>query len=269
MALSSNGSKNDHNCVWPVWHENKPYALAILLVLAFLVVFLMAKTGETIRRTKEIGKAVPYEHQITVDGVGKVSGVPDIATVSMGIDTKGDTVAVAQQQNTDAMNALIAAVVALDVSKDDIQTSNYNVYENTVYDPDSGETSSDGWTVSQSLSIKVRDTSKISAVLDAAGKNGATNIYGPNFTIDDTSNLKNEAREEAIADATEKAEVLSETLGVRLERVVGYSEWSDSGYPMPYYSADLAAGMGGASIEVLPGTDEVTLNVSITFKLVE
>lgn len=258
-----------HNAsVWPSWHENKPFALALLLVLAFLVVFLMAKTGQTLGITERLDQPVPYEHDITVDGVGTVVGVPDIATVSMSVTSKGTDVAAAQTANTSTTNALISAVEALGVSKDDMQTSDYSLYEDNVYDPDTGEVTSKGWVVSQTLTVKVRDTSKVSSVFDTAGKNGATNLSGPNFTIDDTSSLLKQARAEAIKDAAEKAAALAATLGVTLERVVGYNEYQDNG-PIPYYAYDSIGGLSSKAPEVLAGTNEITLNVTVTYKLAE
>ncbi|NBS41505.1 DUF541 domain-containing protein, partial [bacterium] len=167
--------------VWPSWHENKPFALALLLVLSFLITFLMAKTGQTLGMTQRLDAPVPYEHDITVDGIGKVVGIPDIASVSMSVESKGADVATAQAANTGTTNALIAAVQALGVAKDDMKTSDYSVYQDNVYDPDTGEVTSKGWVVTQTLTVKVRDTAKVSTVFDTAGKNGATNLSGPNF----------------------------------------------------------------------------------------
>ncbi len=268
MPIPQNGKTPPPVSLWPSWHENKPFALVLLLTLAFLIVFLMARTTLALGEARRLDTPEPYEHQISVEGIGRVTGTPDIATVTLGVDTEGADVATAQAANGTTVNVLIATVEALGVSEDDIQTANYSVYENTVWDPDTETYESDGWIVSQQVTVKVRDTSKISSVLDAAGKNGATSISGPNFTIDDTSSLKDQARMEAVADAREKADTLAKALGVRLERVVGYSEWSDSGYPPPYYSfAEM--GMGGSAPDVLPGSTEVTLNVSVTYKLAE
>lgn len=264
-------SSSTHFSFWPRWNENKPFALALLLGLSFFIVFLMVKTGQAIRETHEIGKPEPFEHQITIDGQGKVTATPDIATVSMGVETKGETVAIAQQQNSDTMNALVNRLIATGLSEEDIQTSNYNVYENSEYNPVTELYEESGWIVSQQVTVKVRDTSRISVVLDTAGKNGATNISGPNFTIDDPSVLKDAARGKAIADASEKAQALAKKLGVRLKKVVGYSEWSDNGYPTPYYDymrSDMM-GVGGATPDIFAGTNEVTLNVSITYQLAD
>ncbi len=254
--------------LFPTWQENKPLALALLLTFAFLIAFLMAKTTQTLAQTRHISKPVPVEHQITIEGAGKVTGVPDIASISMGIESKGDAVAVAQQANTDGVNELINRIVALGIAKDDLQTANYSVYQNTTYDPDTGISTPAGWTVSQQLTVKVRDTAKISTVLDTAGKNGATNISGPNFTVDDPSALKAQAREKALADATEKAAALAKTLGLRLEEVIGYSEYVDNG-PVPYFSNVMMDKSVGAAPEILAGTNDVSLNVSVTYRLAE
>lgn len=255
--------------LFPTWQDNKPLALALLLTFAFLIAFLMAKTSQTIAQTARISKPTPIEHQVTIDGTGKVTGVPDIASISMGIESKGDAVAAAQQANTDGMNALINRIMALGIAKDDLQTANYSVYQNTTYDPDTGVSTPAGWTVSQQLTVKVRDTSKISEVLDTAGKNGATNVSGPNFTIDDPSSLKAQAREKALADATEKAAALAKTLGLRLDGVIGYGEYVDNG-PVPYFGGMMTdKSMSSVSPEILAGTNDVTLNVSVTYRLAE
>lgn len=265
--MGTNGGSGHHYSPWPQWEENKPFALVLLLVGAFLVVFLMVKTDQAQKETEQIGKPTPFEHQITVEGEGRAIGKPDIATVTLGVDTKAEEVASAQATNSTTVNALIEKVKMLGISADDIQTSAYNVYENTQWNPDTETYESVGWVVSQTITVKVRDTSKISMLLDVAGKSGVTNISGPSFTVDDQSALKDEARVEAIADAKEKAAALAGELGVRFERVVGYSEWVDSG-PIPYYAESIGYGGGGAPA-IEPGTDELKLHVSITYKLVE
>jgi uncharacterized protein YggE len=267
MSLSQNG-KTSSVSLWPQWHENKPFALALILTFAFLIVFLMARTTLAFGQAARLDRPQPYEHQISFEGTATVSAVPDIATVTLGVDTKGPDVAGAQAANAADMNALAAAVSALGVPKEDMQTSNYSVYENTEWNPDTERYESSGWIVSQQLVVKVRDTDIISDVLDAAGKNGATSIQGPNFTLDDPENLKDSAREEAIADAEAKAMKISEALGMRLERVIGYSEWNNGGYP-PYIPSFGVIADSMAKTEVQPGTSEVSLTVSVTYELAE
>ncbi len=252
-----------HRSVWPQWEENKPFALVLLLLGAFGVVYLNARI---IQVQHETDQPAPNEHTIVVDGTGTVTGTPDIATVTLGVDTKAADVATAQSQNSLTVNGLLAQVKALGVADADVQTSNYSVYENSVWNPDTQTYEASGWIVSQTLTVKVRDTAKVSSILDAAGKSGVTNVSGPSFTIDDPSNLKDQAREEAVADAQAKALKLAAQLGVTLEAVVGYTEYADSYPPYPYYDSALSAG-GGSVIS--PGSNDVTLNVSVTYKIAD
>ena len=254
---------------WPSWEDNKPFAIGLLALIGFSVIFLWIKTDYTLRQSARLDKPVPFEHTFSVEGYAKVSGKPDIATLTLGVETKADTVANAQKKNSETMNVIMAKIKALGIAEDDLQTQNYSVYENLIWDSSRQKTESAGWIVNQQLVVKVRDTSKISVVLETAGQNGITNIYGPNFTIDDPNKLKDLAREKAVADAMKKAAELQKQLGVRFSDVIGYSEWTDSGsYPYASYEKG-GMGMGGGAPDIAAGSIDVILRTSVTFKLAE
>ncbi len=256
--------------IWPSWKEQGPFAVALLALLVALVVYVGVKVDNTLKNSEQVGEPTPFEHTIYIEGEGRVTGTPDIATLSMSVDTKGDTVAAAQEENTETMNKIIDLLKGMGMAKDDIQTSSYNVYENTEWNSETETYESNGWIVSQQVTVKIRDTERIGEVLAMAGQNGITNMYGPTFTIDDPSNLKAEARIEAIEDAQKKATELSRSLKVQLERVVGYSEWSEQpGGPYPYASYALSEMGGGGTPTIEAGSSEVVMRVSITYKLVE
>lgn len=252
---------------WPQWHENKPFALVLLIIGAFMIVFLRAKIEFVMQQTHQLNQAPLIEHDITVQGQGKAIAKTDIATVTLGVDTKAADVATAQTQNSTTMNGLLDKVKALGISADDIQTSNYNVYPNTIWNPSTQMQETDGWIVSQTITIKVRDTSKVSSLLSVAGQNGATSVSGPSFTVDDTSTVNAEARANAIADAKKQADALAQALGVKIDTVVGYSESTGGIGPFPYAMMDSTKSVGGAAPVVSPGTNEVDMTVSITYKL--
>jgi uncharacterized protein YggE len=256
-----------HKSIWPQWEENKPFALVLLLLGAFMVVYFNARITQVQRETDHLDKPMPYEHKIVVDGTGTVTGTPDIATVTLGVDSKGEDVATTQTQNSTTVNGLLAQVKALGVEDADVQTSNYSVYENNEWNPETQTYDAKGWIVSQTLTVKVRDTAKVSAILDAAGKSGVTNVSGPSFTIDDPSNLKDQAREKAVADAKSKAEKLAAELGLRLERVVGYTEYANT--PYPYYDTYALSASGSVPPTISPGSNDVSLNVSVTYKIAD
>lgn len=268
-ANSTSSSTHKHS-FWPQWDENKPFALVLLLIGAFLVVYLNARITQVQQETDQVGKPQPYEHSITVEGEGKVIGTPDIATITLGVESKGDDVGMAQASNTTIANSLIEKVKAMGVASADIQTSNYSVYPNYEWNIVTLESEQKGWTVSQSITVKVRNLSNVSTLLALSGANGATSVSGPEFTIDDTSNLKDEARSKAVADAKSKAEALAVELGVQLDGITGYSEYVNTPSPYPYY--DMYAMSGGvkeATPTIEPGSSEVDLVVSVTYKLAQ
>lgn len=216
-----------------------------------------------------IGQPENVRDTITLGGEGKVTSKPDVANVSIGVFTTGAEVSTTQEQNTQQMNRIIAAMKALGVKDEDIQTSNYNVYPE--YDYNEGQRVLRDYRVSQDVAIKVRDLGKIGDVLAKAGELGSNQIYGVSFDVDDKTDLEKQARDEAIADAKTKAEALAKQLGVHIGKVVSFSE-NGGAYPVPMmdyaYAEKASAGVGGAqSPDIQSGSFDVTKNVSITFEI--
>lgn len=261
MAKPSNG-------FWPDMHENAFFATALLVVLILLGTLFASLTVKTLIETQNIGVAQKSERSITVDGSSTVSVLPDMATVSIGVEVSADTVAQAQSQSAAKVNTIVNALMASGIPSADIQTTNYSVYEDTVYNPSTGDYDSKGWITSQFIDVDIRDTNLVSTVLDIAGTNGATNIYGPNYSIDDSSVSKQQARGEAIAQARERAVEIARSLGVNLGDVISYYEYSDNYDPYPYYGS-MYDSSGGSGSGLEPGSEEVTLNVTLTIELVQ
>lgn len=241
-------------------------SLISVLVVA-LTVFVGIKAWNGYAEHERIGVAVRDRDTITVGGEGKVTIKPDIARMSLGVQTDGATVNAAQADNTKKMNAIIDAVKALGVAKEDIATENYNIYPRTEWKD--GKSTIVGYTVSQNVSVKVRDLDKVGDVLAKAGELGANQVGGISFTIDDPKLVQDEARLKAIADARKKADVLVNQLGLTIVKVVTFSEsGGPMPPPMPYYAkaADLAL-EAVAAPNIEPGTQDVVSNVSVTFEV--
>ena len=123
------------------------------------------------------------------------------------------------------MNTFIKDLKGLDIEKEDITTTSYNIYPR--YDYNSGKQTLRGYEVSQNVSVKIRDLEKVSDVLSLVSKNNLNQVGGLNFTFDDPEELKQEARVLALGNATEKAEALADVAGVKLGKIVSFSESSD------------------------------------------
>lgn len=245
------------------------------IVLILLAVFLgvMALSG-----LKGLRNPNPVYNAITVNGEGEAIALPDIASFSFSVSMDADTVSEAQSGVTAKMDAILRALKDLGIEEKDIKTSDYSFYPKYVYTPiycvttpcPGGRQTQDGYTASHSVSVKVRDTENAGQALAVAGEQGATNLSSISFTVDDQDKIIDEARAEAIADAKEKAEMLADELGVKLVRVMGYSD-NQGGGPMPYYR-EAAMGADTVSFQAkaptLPtGENKVMVSVSVTYEI--
>lgn len=237
------------------------------LALLALAVWLGFKARNEAKQYDFIG--VPIERNvISVSGEGKVVGIPDIATVDLGMVIERPTVAAAQRENTRVMNELISRVKAAGVEEKDIQTTSYNVYP--VYDWVDNKQKLRGYSVSQNVHVKVRNLDKVGDLVGMAGELGANQIGGIGFAVDDPEGLRQEARVKALENAKAKAEALARVAGVKLRRVVSFDEsFSGPQPPVAYY--DRAFGMGGAEASAAPavesGSSEIRATVTITYEI--
>ncbi len=252
---------------------------ALLVTVAVLAVFLVIQVVSGLLSMRYIGAGVAAANTITVSGHGEHVAVPDIATFTFSVVSEKSTVNAAQTDATEKANAVTAYLKGAGIDAKDIQTTDYSVQP--LYDypqvqciryPCPGsEPVLRGYQVRQTTTIKVRDTAKAGDLLAGVGGKGATEVSGLNFTFDDPTAVQTGARDKAIADAKQKADVLAKQLGVSIVRVVAFSESAGGGYPRPY-----AYGMGAGATnqakdavapEISVGQNKVTNDVSITYEI--
>jgi uncharacterized protein YggE len=202
----------------------------------------------------------------SVTGTGKVTMIPDIAVVSVGVTSQGQSVSQVQNDLNKKMNAVSAAVKRLGVDGKDIETTNYSI--SPTYEYSSGSRRATGYQANSNLTIKVRKIDTANSVIDAATANGANEVGGISFDVDDKEKAQQQARELAIADAKKKAEAAAHAAGFRLGRITNYSEGGDnSPRPIMYDSKAIPMAGGGAPTEVQPGSSEVDISVTLSYEL--
>jgi uncharacterized protein len=209
---------------------------------------------------------------ITVSGEGRVFAVPDIAELTLGVQTgRQPTAARAMERLKGEMDRVLEAVRAQNIADADIRTENF--WLNPVYDYTEGRQVPRGFEANQSVRVKVRDLDRVSAVLGAATGAGANQAGNVRFTIDEPEAVRDEARAKAIRQAKEKARVLADQLGVRLRTIVSFHEGSEG---MPYPAMmERSMGMGGAmedmaimrDVPMPAGEQEVRINVTLTYEI--
>ena len=172
----------------------------------------------------------PYEgpQGMYVSGYGTVSGSPDIAVISMGVESVEDTAAAARANAAAAMAAVMAALAEANVAEEDIQTRYFSIsprYRNVQVGGD-WEYVLTGYAVSNQATVKIRDLDSAGAVIDAvtAAAGDLIRVNGIDFGIEDAGELEDAARAAAIEDMARKAELMADASGVELGRLVYLSE---------------------------------------------
>lgn len=244
-------------------HEHRPLLILSGLVLLMLALFLGFKTWLTFREALQVGKPVPYEYTVGIEGIGVAKVKPDTAKVSFNVESRKKSQAEAQIDNTTRTNRFLEQLIATGIEKKDIQTTTYTSFEDTTYDEKTASYKSLGWMVIQTIDVTIRDLEKISTVLTLLGQNNATKISGPNFSVENDQVAVNEAREKALADAKQKMEAISRQLGIELGTPTSYSEWKEDG---GYYGYAARSEMGDANEPTVePGENTVKLHVSLSY----
>ncbi|HTK33329.1 MAG TPA: SIMPL domain-containing protein [Candidatus Paceibacterota bacterium] len=248
-----------------------------------LSIYLIALAIGQLKSIAYIGSGVPATNTISVTGTGDTYAVPDVATFSFGVTQTSKTVSDAQTKATDKINAALKAVRDGGVEDKDIQTTNYSInphyeYQNAIcpaktdgtvaYCPP-GKSVLTGYDVSQTITVKVRNLDKAGALFASIGSLQVENINGLSFSVDKPDAIQAEARAKAIADAKSKADQLASQLGVRLVRVISFSEDNGAYYrPMAYgMGGDVAVSTKSAAPEIPTGQQKVTSTVSITYEI--
>ena len=247
-----------------------PNKIVTIFIGAFLTlgtIYLALLSWNAVKAHDYIGISPKLTHSISIVGEGKVTGVPDIANIQLGYSIEKPTVAAAQKDNSDKMNAMIDKLKKdFKIDAKDIQTANY--YISPQYDWNNGKQTLRSYLVSQNLDVKVRQMDKVSAIIEAAGVIGLNQVGNLTFAIDNPEALKQQARELAIAQAKEKAESLSKVVGVKLGKIISFSESSNDNQPVPLYAFDKSAvGIGGAATMVEAGSNEIIIIATVEYEI--
>jgi uncharacterized protein YggE len=245
----------------------------ILLGVGVVVILILTVlTGcSTATDTKPVNVS-SQQTGIWVSGEGKITVVPDLSIVTLGVSAQTSTVAESQSQAATAMDKVIVALKSNGVADKDIQTQNYSIYQVTRYDDKNQQNIVIGYNVSNTVVAKLRDISKVGATIDAVVVAGGdfTRFNGINFSVEKPEKYYSQARELAMTDAKTKAAQMAQLSGLTLGPATYVSESSYvPSNPSPVmYKVDMAASGGGApSTSISAGEMQVILNVQIAYSI--
>jgi uncharacterized protein YggE len=237
------------------------------MLFIFVTILASIALSACVAPASSANAAVTPISQMSVNGTGLVYVVPDIAYIYMGVHTQASSVAQALQDNTQAAQTLKNALVAQGVEEKDIQTSNFNVYPQPQYDT-SGKPTGTLYAVDNTVFVTVRKLDTLGTLLDVVTKNGANNINGVSFDIQDKNAALEQARKLAIQDAQKQAEQVAADAGVKLGRIINISLYNANA-PVTLEGKGGGGGssMMAAQVPVSSGQLSITADVNLIYEI--
>lgn len=205
---------------------------------------------------------------ITVNGEGKIKVVPDQASVSVSVETKGNKAADVKKENDAKIDAVIKYIKKMNIATQDFQTQRVSLNDQYDY-----EKKKHNYVATQTIEILIKDLSKYDQLMEGLVDTGINNINNVEFKSSSLEVHKSEARKLAMKNAKLKAEDFISESGRKLGKPFTITDNSAGDYPQPRYAAmamkmaDNAFGGGNETLAI--GEMEITANVSVSYLLVD
>ena len=260
--------------------KNKNYLSWAIIIAILIIAGAIWSLASTYSESFQPG----LYRSFAVSAEGRAIGVPDVAQFSFSVINEGGTdIATLATENTKSVNAATEYLISMKAAKADVKTTGYNLdprYQNTVCT--SGVAggarvcpppSIVGYTVRSTVSVKVRKDNfeSLGKILSGVVERGVNNVSQLNFTVDDTVELENEARSEAIKRAQDKAEAIAEAGDFRLGKLLSVDEVGNVPYAYGRGAdtatvfSEKAAPLPAPTIE--PGSQEVMVQLSLRYEI--
>jgi len=219
------------------------------------------------------GGIVPPSGQFT-EGVvatatGTVSAEPETAEVTFGVQLQGDDPAALVDEAADKMDDAVAAAREAGVAEEDVETVTYNLRVETVRDRETGELTGEiVYHISHQVQVTLNDLERVGDLLAAVVEAGANTISNINFTVEDPQAMVEQARQQALETAAQRAQQMAEGLEVELGPPILIQEIGGS-YPL---EAPQVVGRGGAeelaaAPSISPGAFSVSVSIQVVYEI--
>lgn len=211
----------------------------------------------------------PGAQGVVVKGESKITAKPDLARVTLGVETQGPSAGEAQQKNAESMTRLIAVLKGMGLAGKDIQTTGLSLNPMRKYIKELNREQIIGYRAVNQVTVSISDLTKVSEALDQSVKAGANNIEQIVFLVESPEKLRDQALAMAVKDARVKAEVMAKAAGKRITGTIAISEANLDLQPYQADSYKIEAQMAAAAANtpVEPGVVKVIANVQVNYKI--
>lgn len=236
-----------------------------LVVLTATLLAVASVAPAQRNRERDRSRAWEQPSVLRTSGTATVKAAPDEARVSVGVVTSAATAEEAASQNAAQVERVLAALRKELGSAGEIKTQNYSIYpEYRQPGRDGGEPQISGYRAQNTVEVRVTDIAKVGPVIDAATANGSNQIHGVEFGIQDETELRAKALQEAARKARANADALAKGLGLTVRRIVSVEEGGPT-VVQPYRRPMAEMAMSAkAATPIEEGEVEVQATVTMT-----
>ena len=209
--------------------------------------------------------------RVTGEGIARIA--PDMAVLDLAVSREAATAREALDANSAAMKQVLAEMRRQGIEERDLQTSNFSIQPKYVYPSpkSSGEREPPGivgYTVRNTLTIRVRDISRVGDILDKSVTLGVNEGGNIRFTNNDPAAAIDQARVEAVHNAMAKAKTLAGAAGVKRGQLLELSEQSSAPRAVPIARAEMMMSRAADSVPVATGENSYKVQVSPSMRLI-
>lgn len=201
---------------------------------------------------------------VSVEGVGRVSAVPDMAVVQLGVQREAIDADAAMNAASEAMTAVLSRIADAGIEPEDVQTTGVGLSPMWRHSNDGSPPRITGYVASNDLSIRVRDLGMLGDLMSAVVADGANAMNGLSFEVSDRKELEDQARSAAVEDAAHKARILAGAAGAGLGPVLSLAEGQQGGGPVPVMEMAMS---DRAAVPVAAGQIDIVVTVRAVFAL--
>ncbi len=216
-----------------------------------------------------LAEADKTQRRLSLSGIGNVTASPDIARITSGVVSQGDTAASALAANSSSMTKIIAGIKSAGIKTADIQTTGFSVNPRYVYDQRNRQKPPEivGYQVQNKVHITVRKLEDLGRILDKVITLGANQVNGISFSLDNPQKLQDEARKRAVEDAYRKAQLYAKATNNQLGPIIALSEGQLQRPGPQFAQGAVALRAEAAAVPIEAGEQSVSLQVNITWQL--
>ncbi len=199
------------------------------------------------------------KRKMTFTGRGQVTVNPDLAIIRLGVQTTGENVNAAQQENARISSQILNAVKGLGVNN--IKTFQYQIEK--LVDYENGNRVDRGFSVRNIFEIKTENLGQVGPIIDTAVLNGANLVEFINFDVAHPDTYYQQALNLAVKNAYQKAKTVASSLKFTFDPIPVLI--TENVIPAVPYSASFAVREGAYATPIESGSKQIEAYVTVDF----